>query len=214
MKRRSARSHNRGKVLRKYLGYKTYEYPNERKLAALQSLFFLGITVTACLSAAAYGKLIQPSELVSPLPVQATTQILEVEKEVVIDKNQNIDTWIGEAVDEFLPKRKSEARMIMHCLAFREAHHGELGKPEDKHGDGGLAGGPFQFHEATWNRMRNQMIQKGLAEGIGSRYDFKESARTTAWALANGRASEWGPIYRALKGINKNTCPIPSWHKK
>lgn len=111
---------------------------------------------------------------------------------------------IEKAVDEFLPKHKSEALMIMHCLAHRESGHGS----SKAHGDNGLAGGPFQFHEATWSRMRSQM-----GESESSRYDFKEAARTTAWAIANGRAREWGPIYRSAKGSNFANCQVPSWYK-
>jgi len=118
-------------------------------------------------------------------------------------KDQSI--FIDEAVQEFLPKHYSEALMIMHCLAHRENGHG--GNP-NAHGDNGLAGGPFQFHQATWNRMRKQM-----GEDQGSRYDFKEAARTTAWALSKGRAKEWGPILRDSKGSDFATCQTPSWSK-
>jgi len=110
---------------------------------------------------------------------------------------------IEDAVNEFLPKYKSESLMIMHCLAHRESKHGV----DDNHGDGGLAGGPFQFHQETWNRMRKQM-----GEVIGDRYDFKESSRTTAWAIANGRAKEWGPILRNSRGSNYAACQTPSWY--
>lgn len=116
--------------------------------------------------------------------------------------------YIELAVDEFLPKRKSESLMIMHCLANRESLHGEKGKPSDPHGDNGLAGGPFQFHQATWVRMRKQMGEPEL-----SRYDFKEAARTTAWAIANGSALEWGPILRASNGSSFAACQKPSWYK-
>lgn len=116
---------------------------------------------------------------------------------------------IEQAVDEFLPTHKSESLMIMHCLAHREARHGE----SKAMGDNGLAGGPFQFHEATWIRMRKQMTESGLSHEVGSRFDFKESARTTAWAIKNGRALEWGPILRSSKGSSFASCPVPSWYK-
>lgn len=112
--------------------------------------------------------------------------------------------YIELAVDEFLPKRRSESLMIMHCLAHRESGHGA----STAHGDNGLAGGPFQFHQATWVRMRKQM-----GEPESSRYDFKEASRTTAWAIANGRALEWGPILRASKGSSFAACQKPSWYK-
>jgi len=120
-------------------------------------------------------------------------------KPLVIDTREtNISSLIDDAVNEFLSDHKSESLMIMHCLAHRESGHGA----SDAHGDGGLAGGPFQFHEATWNRMRKQMIKQGKAIEIGSRYDLKESIRTTAWAIKEGRALEWGPILRNSKGSN------------
>ena len=214
MTRRTARSraHNKGKVLRKYLTHSTYEHPFEHKAAIYQTLFVFTLTVAACLGAAAYGRLNEPQELISPIPVHAYTETKVVEKEVIIDKNENVDTWIGDAVDEFLPNHKSEARMIMHCLAHREAGHRGTG-PDDPHGDGGRAGGGMQFHEATWNRMRKQMIAQGHAAEIGSRYDYKEAIRTTAWAIANGRALEWGPILRDSKGSRFAACQVPSWYK-
>jgi len=113
--------------------------------------------------------------------------------------------YIEQAVNEFLPAHKSEALMIMHCLAHRESGHGA----SNAHGDNGLAGGPFQFHQATWVRMRKQM-----EEPESSRYDFMEASRTTAWAIANGRALEWGPILRASQGSNFASCQVPSWYKK
>lgn len=214
MRRRTARAHNKGKMLVRYVGRSGYEHPLERKAAIYQTLFVFTLTVAACFASAAYGRWSQPQELISPIPVIAYEEkLVEVEKEVIIDKNENIDTWIGEAVDEFLPRHSSEARMIMHCLAHREARHGAAGKETDPHGDNGKAGGPFQFWEDTWVRMRKQMIEQGHATEIGSRYDFKESARTTAWALANGRSKEWGPILRYSKGSNYAACQLPSWHK-
>jgi len=122
--------------------------------------------------------------------------------------NTTESEMIEQAVDEFLFNSKSESLMIMHCLANRESHHGDSGKPTDPHGDNGLAGGPFQFHQATWDRMRGQM-----GETDGTRYDFQEAARTTAWAIANGRALEWGPILRAANGSNYAACPVPSWYR-
>lgn len=157
-------------------------------------------------------KLITNAYIFHPVESLANTDIhyVEVEKEVIKElPRENVDTMIGDAVDEFLPTHKSEARMIMHCLAHRENGHG--GNP-DAHGDGGLAGGPFQFHQATWDRMRKQMIKEGKATEIGDRYSFKESARTTAWAISKGRALEWGPILRDSKGSDYASCQTPSWY--
>lgn len=123
----------------------------------------------------------------------------------------DMSIFISQAVQEFLPKHKSEALMLMHCLAHRE--NGHAGNPNG-FGDGGLAGGPYQFHQATWLRMRKQMIAQGVATEIGDRMDKNESTRTTAWAIANGRALEWGPILRDSKGNDFASCQTPSWYTK
>lgn len=118
-----------------------------------------------------------------------------------------IDDFISEAVDEFLPEHKSEATMILHCLAHRESGHGK----SNKCGDSGRACGPMQFWQETWVRMRKQMIEQELADEISDRHNTKEAVRTTAWAIANGHAHEWGPIARFLKGSNFAVCQAPSW---
>jgi len=130
-------------------------------------------------------------------------------KPLIIDtRDTNVSSLIDDAVNEFLPNHKSESLMIMHCLAHRESGHGA----SNAHGDGGLAGGAMQFHEETWNRMRKQMIKQGYATEIGSRYDLKESIRTTAWAIKEGRALEWGPILRDSNGNDYASCQKPSWY--
>ena len=61
--------------------------------------------------------------------------------------------------------------------------------------------------------MRKQMIANGLATDISDPLNIKEATRTTAWAIANGRALEWGPILRDSKGSDFATCQKPSWYK-
>lgn len=131
------------------------------------------------------------------------TQVIKVDT-----RDVNISYIIEDSVDEFLPNHKSESLMIMHCLAHRESGHGA----SNAHGDNGMAGGPFQFWEDTWIRMRNQMIKQGYADEIGSRYDLKESIRTTTWAIKNGNAKEWGPILRDSNGSDYASCQTPSWY--
>ena len=145
--------------------------------------------------------------------IRTWNEVTQVEAEyvkpLVIDTREtNISSLIEDAVNEFLPNRKSESLMIMHCLAHRESGHGA----SNAHGDGGLAGGPFQFHEATWQRMRNQMIKQGVASELSTRYDLKEAIRTTAWAIKEGRALEWGPILRDSNGNDYASCQKPSWY--
>lgn len=150
---------------------------------------------------------IEPTEISTHSPVNEESREATVTEDGAGQTLTPIDytesDLIEQAVDEFLSNHKSESLMIMHCLAHREARHGE----STGHGDNGLAGGPFQFHQATWDRMRTQM-----GEEMSSRYDFKEAARTTAWAIANGRAREWGPINRDSQGSNYAACQTPSWY--
>lgn len=146
---------------------------------------------------------VELAKTTTPTPTPQLDVIVPIIMPTVTPTPTNSD-YIELAVDEFLPKRRSESLMIMHCLAHRESGHGA----STAHGDNGLAGGPFQFHQATWVRMRKQMGEPEL-----SRYDFKEAARTTAWAIANGRALEWGPILRASNGSSFAACQKPSWYK-
>jgi hypothetical protein len=87
---------------------------------------------------------------------------------------------------------RSHNLSILHCLLFKESRYGS-GKGK---GDGGLASGPLQFHEATYQSYRSQMMKAGLANHVGSRDDLEDAVDTTAWAIANGRAKAWGPVYR------------------
>lgn len=207
MQVRSRRAHNyKHNEVTLWNGKKIYRDPVKRKLGLWQTGFFFLVTVTASLGFYVQNPKFQP-DLLSPVPAAyASSTFTQVQ---VIDNSENIDTWIGEAVDEFLPKYRSEARMIMHCLAHREAGHGA----SNGHGDGGKAGGPFQFWEDTWTGYRKLMIKEGKATEIGSRYDFKEAARTTAWAMSTGRAKAWGPILRDMNGSDFATCQTPSWSK-
>lgn len=120
------------------------------------------------------------------------------------------------AIMEFVPEHYSEASMVMHCLLHRESGHGA----SKGHGDNGLAGGPMQFHQATWTRMRNAMKAQGINTPDADRYDLYEAVRTTAWAMkeskkpANQRKGsilEWGPVLRASQGKTNATCPKPSF---
>lgn len=120
------------------------------------------------------------------------------------------DAWVAEYTDHYFTDgpRRSEVRMIMHCLLNREAGHGQ-GKG---FGDGGLAGGPLQYHQSTWDGFRQIMLQRGLISEIGSRLDLKQAIHTTIWAIADGRAMNWGPILRRSEGIDRADCPVPSWY--
>ncbi len=122
----------------------------------------------------------------------------------------DMSTYISQAVQEFLPAHQSESLMIMHCLAHRENSHAA----NRDCGDSGLACGPFQFHPETWAGYRKLMIKAGVATELSDRYDKKESARTTAWAISTGRAYAWGPILRDSEGSDYASCQTPSWYSK
>lgn len=149
--------------------------------------------------------------------VRATNGVVIQERVYQPQEELNFDissAYVDESLNEFIPKKyHSEARMIMHCLLHRESRHGDSGKPTDPHGDGGRAGGPLQFHEGTWIRMRGQMKAQGIEVDDSTRYDLKESIRTTVWAIQNGRAKEWGPALRYSEGSNFAACQTPSWVK-
>ncbi|MCR4324970.1 MAG: hypothetical protein NUV69_04770 [Candidatus Curtissbacteria bacterium] len=147
------------------------------------------------------------SPITSPVPTSTPTATVA---EIVSAKPYDI--YVGEFVDEYFenPAQQSEVRMIMHCLLYRETKH-DLSKG---HGDGGLAGGPLQYHEATWEGFRKIMVNKGLVTEIGSRYDVKESIRTTVWAIEDGRALNWGPLLRNYNGQNYADCPYPSFYER
>lgn len=204
-------AHNKGMTASTSItGRKFYVGSTRQRLAFVWPLI---ISVCVTLGAAQFDRsevqLIAPNvKAFEPVPT-ATPEPVPVQATIFSDMAMK-DLWIGGAVDEFMVGRESEGRKIMHCLANQESKHGE----DKGHGDGGLAGGPFQFHESTWQNMRTTMRKAGLIHEIGSRYDFKEAARTTAWAIAHGRAYEWGPIARAAKGSDRKTCPVPSWYKK
>lgn len=157
-------------------------------------------------------KLVTNLTIFHPVQGLATSDIeVRIVEKIVVKEipAENISTWISDAVNQYLPNHKSESLMIMHCLAHRESGHGA----SNAQGDGGLAGGGFQFHEATWQRMRKQMLKAGLITEIGSRFDLKQATYTTAWAIANGRALEWGPILRDSKESDFASCQTPSWYK-
>ena len=172
------------------------------KSALRSTLVLAGLVIASCLTGTALGTV----KLNEPIMVTAYS-VNTVQKEVEV-KPDTIDQYIADAVDEFLPEYESESKMIMHCLAHRESGHGA----SNKCGDSGKACGPFQFWEETWVRMRKQMISQGVADEIGDRYDLKEATRTTAWAISQKHALEWGPVSRASKGSDYATCQVPSFY--
>lgn len=75
MKRQTFSAHNKGKVLRRYIGHSVYEHPNERKQTIRQAVIVFAITTGLSLFSYTYGILNTPVELVSPIPVYAYTEL-------------------------------------------------------------------------------------------------------------------------------------------
>lgn len=167
------------------------------------------------------------TKIISPIPEEAIvtpsplvldiTKVVKKQKEVIkkvanVPAPKDYDIWVGEAVDEFFGNdrdKSSEMRMIMHCLLNRESHHSTT----IAHGDGGMAGGPLQYWEETWTRMRSRMIQDGYASDMSSRYNMKDAIFTTVYAISKGWGKEWGPILRDYNGAGWSTCQTPSWYE-
>lgn len=125
-----------------------------------------------------------------------------------------IDTWVHKYIEKYFVDhhRRSEMKMIMHCLLHRESAHQEL-DANGGHGDGGRAGGILQFHQPTWNGYRKIMIDRGHITETGSRYNAEQGIETTIWAISDGRAKAWGPIYRTMNNEPIGAeCPAPSWY--
>lgn len=91
-----------------------------------------------------------------------------------------------------LGKSVSFLRYQLSCLAFKEnGYHSN-----SKCGDGGLACGEFQFHPGTYTGFRQEMINDGLTNYMGSRLNDKDATETTAWAITHGHELDWGPLLR------------------
>jgi len=173
----------------------------------------IGFVILLFIALAGYTfKTLTTPRILYPIPDNAIVKSVKVAKEAAVKKVEakevevsptpiiktpeieDVDILTGQAIDEFYkgPGDRSYMRQLMHCLLFKETKH-DYSKD---HGDGGLAGGPLQFHQPTWEGYRKIMIEEGYAKEIGSRYDLKEAIRTTVWAIRDGRGNAWGPILR------------------
>jgi hypothetical protein len=112
----------------------------------------------------------------------------------VYAEKETIDMIIDDCAQKYTSNvsQKSRMKAIIHFLLYKESKHGA----DKQMGDGGLAGGPMQFHEPTYSEYRKIMMQKGLVISMGSRFSIKDSIETAVWAIANGRGNAWGPLKR------------------
>jgi hypothetical protein len=105
---------------------------------------------------------------------------------------------IDEKVDFYANKfgktawTKLRTKTLLHYFLLRESAYGNT----KVCGDNGLACGPLQFHEATYQGFRKIMIKRGLTTEVGSRLDMDNAIETAAWAINDGRENDWGPYAR------------------
>jgi len=160
------------------------------KYHALLIAFLLAMLVIIILRVRSW--YVGSNTIISPLGmghVIYANEIREVEA-------QNLDTWVDKYAARYATPQltKSKLKYQLHCLLYYESGH----YASNKCGDSGLACGPFQYHQATWIGFRNIMLKQGLITEIGDRYNMEQAVETTAWALADGREYNWGPIVRGL----------------
>lgn len=108
--------------------------------------------------------------------------------------DQQISCWVVKYATKYTNNVYERSVMIakLHFLLSKEAKHGNV----KTCGDNSKACGPLQFWAQTWTRMRTQMLKAGLITEIGDRNNMEQAIETTAWAIANGREKEWGPLLR------------------
>ena len=112
----------------------------------------------------------------------------------VLTQDQQIDAWVDTYSGKYASNRwhKIRTKALLHFLLLKEQAYGG----SNHCGDSGLACGPLQFHEPTYEGYRAIMIRKGLAKDEGSRLDMENAIDTAAWAINNGREMAWGPVAR------------------
>jgi len=143
--------------------------------------------------------------VISSLPLQAAMTVKEVRTPsrlavlpIMTPQPYSLDVLIGEAADRFANNKKSasDLRYQLHCLANKESKHGVF----KTCGDSGKSCGLYQYREATWLGFRKIMLAKGLISELSTRWNDRDAILTTAWALADGKQMNWGPI------ANKRNC--------
>ncbi len=110
------------------------------------------------------------------------------------EKKMTVDEMVEYYANKFgkYPWEKLTIKAKLHYLLLRESAYWNT----KTCGDNGLACGPLQFHETTYQSFRQLMVTQKLTNKIGSRLDMEDAIETTAWAIANGRGNNWGPIAR------------------
>jgi hypothetical protein len=151
--------------------------------------FFAIVILTAMLVVAFIGPKIVKAQLLNPV-VESNAQV----HVFYLPLPENEDTWVTKYAKMYgkTPGEVNHTRELLHCLLYNEAGYGSnKGK-----GDGGLASGPLQFHQATYIGYRKIMMKQGLVKEMGDRDNMEDAINTAAWALSTGRGDAWGPILR------------------
>ena len=130
--------------------------------------------------------------MVSPAPTSGFERVMKHE---LVKKVYAYESEAEEYIHTYANmygKDVEYTKFQLYCLYWKESQNGR----NNGHGDNGMAGGPMQFWKETYTRMRGQMIDLGLTDLMADRYNLKTAIETTAWAINNGYANEWGPILR------------------
>ena len=185
---------NQYKETFKKIGKKHIKFMQFHWLVKLILIFALAMGIIAALS---YWYVHSPEpEIVSPVAAQeevSTTHFLD-EAEAKESTREAIPNMVEMSAEKFTTstKQKNFIMYQLFCLLREESNMGEV----ETCGDSGKSCGVLQFREATYNRMRREMIRKGLVTELGDRFSPFYSIETTAYALTQGYGKEWGPILR------------------
>ncbi len=128
--------------------------------------------------------------ILSPCPDSGCVSVVYAVEKKLLTIDEMVDFYATRYTKN--ASQKSWMKTTLHFLLYKESKHGE----DKQQGDGGLAGGPLQFHEATYQEYRQIMMKRGLTDHIGSRYDLEDAIETATWAISDGRQNAWGPIAR------------------
>lgn len=147
--------------------------------------------------------------MVIPLGPDSNTKLLQqfefgqypalvVAAEVSVSGIETKQLTVDEMVDKYSKKYgvdrygQNRLKALTHYLLLREQNYGG----STKCGDDGMACGPMQFWEGTYNRNRKDMIRKGFVTDMGSRHDLEDSIETAIYMFSIGQEKQWGPVLR------------------
>ena len=182
------------KAWKKKVGSNQYKtrYKNWFIKFVLRILVILAIVYLIC----AWYEKEQAKPIISPVPeVKAVSNARIITEEEAKDiLRKSIPNMVERSAEKFTTndKQKNYITYQLYCLLRKESNFGE----NEDCGDSGKSCGILQFREATYNRIRKEMIRKGLVTELGDRFSPFYSIETTAYALTQGYGNEWGPVKR------------------